>query len=58
MIMLDTRNYDRSITDLYYNTKDIIAVSGDSDRSLTGWRQQAWLYEQLAENKERGATWP
>jgi len=56
--MLDTRQYDRSETDLYYNTDEIIAVSGDSDRSLTGWKQQQWLYEQLQEHKDREATWP
>lgn len=58
MIMLDTRQYDRSITDLYYNTPAIIAAAGDEDRSLTGPKQEAWLFEQLRASKERGATWP
>lgn len=56
--MLDTRQYDRSQTDLYYNTPEIIKVAGASGRSMTGTKQQTWFERQLAEHKQRNATWP
>lgn len=58
MIMLDTRNYERSITDLYYNTLEIKNAADDADRSLTGSKQQAWLYDELLAHQARGAAWP
>jgi alkaline phosphatase D len=58
MVMLDTRVYDRSITDLYYNTPTIAAEADDEDRSMTGLKQEAWLYKQLKDSQQRGATWP
>ncbi|KAL7412862.1 PhoD-like phosphatase-domain-containing protein [Mrakia frigida] len=58
MIMLDTRQYDRSITDLYYNTEFIHDHASDVDRSITGTVQQKWLLDQLSESQARGATWP
>lgn len=58
MIMLDTRVYDRDITDLYYNTPQIAAMADDEDRSLTGEKQEQWLFDRLKESKDRGATWP
>lgn len=42
LVMLDTRNYDRSITDLYYNTDYIHAISNDAGRSMMGSRQENW----------------
>jgi alkaline phosphatase D len=57
LIMLDTRNYDRSITDLYWNTDYIHAISNDAGRSLMGPRQEHWFYNQLSESSQRGATW-
>jgi alkaline phosphatase D len=34
LVMLDTRNYDRSITDLYWNTDYVHEISNDAGRSL------------------------
>lgn len=57
IIMLDTRHYDRSITDLYWNTDYIHAISNDAGRSLMGSRQENWFYSQLIGSKKRGAAW-
>jgi hypothetical protein len=34
LTMLDTRQYDRSITDLYWNTDYVHAISNDAGRTL------------------------
>lgn len=57
LIMLDTRDYDRSITDLYWNTDYIHQISNDAGRTMMGSRQENWLYGQLTESQQRGATW-
>jgi alkaline phosphatase D len=57
LVMLDTRQYDRTITDLYYNTDYIHAISNDASRTLMGPRQEAWFYRTLKESAARGATW-
>lgn len=57
LIMLDTRQYDRSITDLYWNTDYIAQLAQDAGRSLMGPRQESWFYETLSQSAERGATW-
>lgn len=57
LIMLDTRQYDRSITDLYWNTDYVHAISNDAGRSMMGSRQENWFYRQLSESKDRGAAW-
>lgn len=57
LLMLDTRHYDRSITDLYWNTDYIRAISNDAGRSLMGSRQENWMYRTLSESAHRGATW-
>ncbi|EXJ87263.1 alkaline phosphatase [Capronia epimyces CBS 606.96] len=57
IIMLDTRQYDRSITDLYWNTDYIHAISNDAGRSMMGSRQENWFYQSLIDSKNRGATW-
>lgn len=57
LLMLDTRNYDRSITDLYWNTDYISEISNDAGRSLMGSRQENWMYRTLSESAKRGATW-
>src|ERR1700761_5253122 len=57
LIMLDTRDYDRSITDLYWNTDYIHQISNDAGRSIMGSRQENWFYNQLSQSKARGATW-
>jgi len=55
--MLDTRQYDRSITDLYWNTHYIHEISNDAGRSMMGSRQENWFYQSLIDSKNRGATW-
>ncbi|KAF2874066.1 PhoD-like phosphatase-domain-containing protein [Massariosphaeria phaeospora] len=57
LVMLDTRNYDRSVTDLYWNTDYAHAISNDAGRSLMGARQEHWFYDSLSHSAERGATW-
>ncbi|KAH8204536.1 hypothetical protein TruAng_001310 [Truncatella angustata] len=57
LVMLDTRQYDRSITDLYWNTHYIHEISQDAGRSLMGPRQEAWFYNKLKDSSSRGATW-
>ncbi|TLD28591.1 hypothetical protein PspLS_04052 [Pyricularia sp. CBS 133598] len=54
LIMLDTRVYNRSITDLYWNTDYINSIKGEASRSLMGPRQEAWFYRTL---KESTAKW-
>jgi len=57
LIMLDTRQYDRSITDLYWNTEYVHEISNDAGRSMMGSRQENWFYNSLIKSKKRGAAW-
>ena len=57
LIMLDTRQYDRSITDLYWNTDYIHEISQDASRTMMGSRQENWFYDTLGKSAERGARW-
>ncbi|KAI0550329.1 PhoD-like phosphatase [Xylaria curta] len=57
LLMLDTRQYDRSITDVYWNTHYLSDIYNDASRSLMGPRQEAWFYKTLQESSKRGATW-
>ncbi|KAF2750210.1 hypothetical protein M011DRAFT_474675 [Sporormia fimetaria CBS 119925] len=57
LVILDTRNYDRSITDLGWNSNYIDRIRDDASRSLMGSHQENWFYRQLSESSERGATW-
>jgi len=57
LMMLDTRQYDRSITDLYWNTDYIHAISDDAGRTLMGSRQENWFYNTLLASNDRGAAW-
>ncbi|OBW64714.1 MAG: Alcohol oxidase [Aureobasidium pullulans] len=57
LTMLDTRNYDRSITDLNYNTDYIYKIHDDAGRSLMGSQQENWFYKTLISSKKRGAAW-
>ncbi|KAJ9191059.1 hypothetical protein DTO164E3_8881 [Paecilomyces variotii] len=57
LIMLDTRNYDRSITDLYWNTDYVHELSNDTGRSMMGARQESWFYHSLLESAQRGDSW-
>ena len=55
--MLDTRQYDRSITDLYWNTDYVHDISNDAGRSVMGSRQENWFYNSLIQSNNRGAAW-
>ncbi|KAF2966574.1 hypothetical protein GQX73_g7033 [Xylaria multiplex] len=57
LVMLDTRQYDRSITDVYWNTHYLSDIYNDASRSLMGPRQEAWFYKTLQNSAKRGATW-
>ncbi|KAJ8121709.1 hypothetical protein ONZ43_g1910 [Nemania bipapillata] len=57
LVMLDTRQYDRSITDVYWNTHYLSDIYNDASRSLMGPRQEAWFYRTLRDSAKRGATW-
>ncbi|OCH85316.1 hypothetical protein OBBRIDRAFT_891256 [Obba rivulosa] len=56
LTMLDTRQYDRDITDLYYNT-DINSIADVTNRSLMGAEQENWFYSTLSQSKARNAVW-
>ena len=57
LIILDTRNYDRSITSLGWNDAYIELIRNEASRSLMGSRQENWFYRQLSESAGRNATW-
>lgn len=57
LTMLDTRQYDRSITDLYWNTDYVHEISNDGGRSMMGSHQENWFYNSLSASAKRGATW-
>ncbi|KAI4114680.1 MAG: hypothetical protein LQ345_004579 [Seirophora villosa] len=57
LVILDTRQYDRSITDLYWNTEYVAQISNDAGRSMMGSRQENWFFNQLTSSAKRGATW-
>ncbi|TPX12916.1 uncharacterized protein E0L32_006796 [Thyridium curvatum] len=57
LIVLDTRNYDRSITSLGWNDHYIDLIRDDPARTLMGSRQENWFYKSLSESKDRGAAW-
>lgn len=56
-IVVDTRNYDRSITDLGWNQDYIPLISNDAGRTLMGSHQERWFYRQLSESSSRGAAY-
>ncbi|KAH0581477.1 hypothetical protein H2248_012557 [Termitomyces sp. 'cryptogamus'] len=57
LAMLDTRNYDRDITDLDYNRALVNSVKDDEGRSLMGVEQETWFYDTLSESQKREAVW-
>lgn len=57
LIILDTRNYDRSITSLDWNDDYIDLIRDDASRTLMGSRQENWFYNELSKSSKRGATW-
>lgn len=57
LTMLDTRNYDRDLTDVYYNTDYVNTISSFPNRSMMGLAQENWFFDTLSASKERGAHW-
>ncbi|KAI0372865.1 hypothetical protein BV20DRAFT_990204 [Pilatotrama ljubarskyi] len=58
LTMLDTRQYDRDITDPCSDIGTVVgSIANEEDRSLMGPSQEAWLYRTLSASKGRGATW-
>lgn len=57
LMILDTRNYDRSITSLGWNNDYIDLIHDDPSRTLMGSRQENWFYRSLKESDDRGAKW-
>ncbi|KAJ8099641.1 alkaline phosphatase [Lipomyces tetrasporus] len=57
LVMLDTRNYDRSITGLGWNNDYIKLIDNDAGRTLMGARQENWFYNTLSKSAKRGAIW-
>jgi alkaline phosphatase D len=55
LIMLDTRQYDRSITDLYWNTDYVHQISNDAGRTMMGSRQENWSVHLLSGMKRMGS---
>ena len=47
LIMLDTRNYDRSITDVSWNTHYITEILNDAGRTMMGSIQENWYAQEL-----------
>ncbi|TDL18783.1 hypothetical protein BD410DRAFT_728167 [Rickenella mellea] len=56
LTMLDTRNYDRDLTNVYYNTV-VNTVAAFGNRSIMGFDQENWFYDTLSASQKRGATW-
>lgn len=57
LVILDTRNYDRSITSLGWNDEYIDLIRDDPSRTLMGARQENWFYKSMSQSQERGAKW-
>lgn len=57
LVILDTRNYDRSITDLGWNEDYLPKIMNDAGRSLMGSPQENWFYNSLKHSASRGASW-
>lgn len=59
IVALDTRKYDRDVTDLSYNLDYVkpLAIDLDSDRSIVGPRQEKWIENVLLKSKQKGTAW-
>jgi alkaline phosphatase D len=54
LIMLGTRQYDRSNKDLYRNTDDVHEVLNDAGHTLMGSRQENWFHNRPERSKRGG----
>jgi alkaline phosphatase D len=63
LIMLDTRHYDRDLTVLGGfdgiggNSAEVDKLVDLENRTMMGFKQEAWFYNQLSESSTRGAAW-
>ncbi|KAJ6547488.1 PhoD-like phosphatase-domain-containing protein [Mycena capillaripes] len=57
LTMLDTRQYDRDITQVNSLRVFVASVATFANRSLMGAAQEKWFQETLTQSKERGAVW-
>ncbi|KAJ7109301.1 PhoD-like phosphatase-domain-containing protein, partial [Mycena epipterygia] len=59
LTMLDTRQYDRDVTDVsLVNMHSLVSsLANFANRSLMGAAQEKWFYDTLTESKNRGAVW-
>ncbi|KAB5528007.1 PhoD-like phosphatase-domain-containing protein [Coniochaeta sp. 2T2.1] len=57
LTIIDTRNYDRSITSLGWNDGYVDLIRDEASRTLMGSRQEHWFYNTLSGSAQRGATW-
>lgn len=63
LIMLDTRNYDRDLTVLSGfagiggNSPEVEKQANWENRTVMGFEQEAWFYDELSRSSERGAAW-
>lgn len=56
-ILLDTRQRDRDLTDIYTNTAFVNSIKDEERRSMMGLEQESWFYDQLSASSSRNATW-
>lgn len=56
---LDTRKYDRDITDLSYDVDYVAGLAQDisSSRSIVGPQQEEWIETGLKASQDRGTVW-
>lgn len=61
VLMLDTRLHGRDLQAAFKGGVPALPVNDptivDPSRTLLGFDQEAWLYEQLIESKQRGTAW-
>src|SRR5690606_18796680 len=57
LIMLDTRNYQRDITDYNSNRGYLDKIRDEQGRSLLGVQQENWFFRKLRESFFRRAKW-
>lgn len=63
LMMLDTRQYDRDLTVLGGfagiggNSGEVEELIDLQNRTIMGFKQEAWFYDQLSQSSQRGAAW-
>jgi alkaline phosphatase D len=63
LIMLDTRHYARDLTVLGGfagiggNSPEVEKMANWENRTIMGFEQEEWFYDQLSQSSDRGAAW-